>query len=361
VLPNDRGARDAQHHKERVHRQIADHVKRNVGKEDVITGGGKIKVPVRGQKQYRFILDRGEDGGAGGPGDGPGGGAGQDAGEEMYEVWLDQTEVEELLFAELDLPRLRPKRDADPDANQYRFDTFARKGPLLDKKATIRRALSRSAQQGKPGLEGLEKDDLRYISYREHPLPKTKAVVFLCMDVSGSMGDHEKRLARLFFFWITRFLRSKYDTFEVKFIAHTTEAHEVTEHQFFNRVESGGTTASSAYQLVKEMQEQRYPEADWNVYVLHASDGDNWQHDNEEVRSLIEDLLKVCALVGYLEIRHPSPGMWGTIMPTIGDHLGEHAAGLGPNFAFALVADDAGIWPAIKEFFGRTDDVESYV
>ena len=361
ILPNNRGERDSAHHKARVRQQITEHLKKNVGKEDIITGHGKVKVPVRGNKQYKFILHRPKDGDGSGDGPGRGPGAGQEPGEELYEVWLDMDEVEETLFSELDLPRLKPKREADPDANQYRFDTYAKKGPLLDKKATLRQILTRNAAQGHSTDDAtVEKDDLRYVSYREHPLPKTKAVVFLCMDVSGSMGTHEKQLARLFFFWIVRFLRRRYDTVDVRFVAHHTEAREVTEHEFFNRVESGGTTASSAYKFVQDMQRDRYPEADWNVYVLHASDGENWGLDNELVRKLIVQLCDVCQLVGYLEIGSGTQNMFGGWTPnTIGKHLTTHGEGMPPEFAAATVSNSAGIWPAIKVFFGR-DDVESY-
>lgn len=353
-LPNGRGEQDARNYKQRVNRQIKEHLKKNVGGEDIITGDGKVRVPVKGNKEYRFILDRGD----GGEGQGPGGGAGDDIGTEEYEVWLDMAEVEEYLFAELDLPRLKPKKEIDTEVSDYKFDTIAKKGPITDKKATLRRNLLRNAQQGQAKVGDFNKDDLRYTSFTEKPRPKSKAVVMLMMDVSGSMGTDEKRIARLFFYWITRFLRFKYDTVDVIFISHTTEAKEVNENQFFNRVESGGTMVSSAYQLALDIQRRRYPESDWNIYVLHASDGDNWQMDNQKTFDLVATLCNICSLVGYLEIRNrPSMGAaWKTLSQSFAKNRDE----LGEEFVFDEVSDDKGIWASIKKFFAK-DGVEDAV
>jgi uncharacterized sporulation protein YeaH/YhbH (DUF444 family) len=355
-LPTRRGEADAQNHKQRVRKQLVKRLKEQIGEQDIITGEGKVRIPVKGTKRYRFIFDRGPKGN--GPGSGP---AGTQPGEEMYEVWLDMEEVEAMLFQELDLPRLKPKKLSETDTTDYRFDTHAVKGPQIDKKTTIRRNMVRNSIQKKETYIGdFEKDDLRYISYRDKPAPKSKAVVFLLMDVSGSMGTDEKRIARLFFYWIVKFLRHRYNMVDIRFIAHTAEAQEVNEHQFFNRVESGGTIVSSAYKLADEMQQRYYPENEWNIYVLHASDGDNWQLDNEEVFSLIKKIGRVASLIGYIEIRTHSNAVWGGIKwSTLMDDLGERKAELGEEFMYTRVKGDEDIWPAIKHFF-KKEDVESY-
>jgi len=360
-LPSRRGEADAQNYKQKVRRQITEHLRKKIGGEDIITGDGKVKVPVKGTKRYRFILDRGQSG----EGQGQGGAKpGQEPGEEEYEVWLDMEEVEQMLFAELDLPRLKPKREVDAETADYTFDTLAIKGPQVDKKATLRRNLLRNAAGGTPGVGGFDKDDLRFISYRDKPTPKSKAAVFLMMDVSGSMGDFHKRIARLFFYWTVRFLRNRYDTVEVRFIAHTTEAREVSEHDFFNRKESGGTKVSSAYRLAQELQAQRYPSEDWNVYVLHASDGDNWQLDNDECFQAISELCKRSSLVGYLEIKEAQRTMWGAMYgggaSTLMSDLGERREQLGEEFMLTAVSNEKEIWPALKHFFAK-DDVETHV
>jgi sporulation protein YhbH len=352
-LPSRRGEADAQNYKQRVKKQIQEHLKDKIGGEDIITGEGKLRVPIKGNKRYRFILDRGKKGD--GEGNGPGRGrAGNEPGEEEYEVWLDMEEVEQMLFGELDLPRLKPKQEADIHSSEYKFDTYALKGPQIDKKATLKRILERNAIQGKPGVHDIEKDDLRYISYREKPMPKSKAVVFLMMDVSGSMGDFHKQIARLFFYWTVRFLRFRYDTVEVRFISHTTEAKEVSEHEFFGRVESGGTMVSSAYKLAKELQHRHFPVDDWNIYVLHASDGDNWALDNEDTFQAIKDLCKVCSLVGYLEIKQSHSNlMWANSQSKLFEVLGERAKELGEVFMVRRVSDAKQIWPALRHFFAK--------
>lgn len=360
-LPSGRGERDSQHHKDRVRRQITDHLKNNIGGEDIITGDGKIKVPVKGSKQFQFIYDRGK---KGSPGDGnqPGPGEpGTEPGAEDYEVWLDMAEVEEILFTELELPRLKPKKESDAEVSDIRWDSHAVKGPQIDKKATMRRNMLRTQITGE---DDISNDDLRYISYHEKPRPKSKAVVFMAMDVSGSMGQHEKQLARLFFYWTVKFLRFRYDTVDVRFISHTADAKEVNENEFFSRVESGGTKVSSAYRLIEKMQRDMYPPSDWNVYVLHASDGDNWELDNKEVHESITRLCKVCSLVGYLEIGHEKGSLWAawgttyeskTLKKTL-----EKMGSPGPEFMMAKVYESRDIWGAIKLFFSR-DDVETSI
>jgi len=356
-FPSRRGEHDLQHFKERVRKQIVEHLRKKIGQEDIITGGDRIRVPVKGTKQYRFILDRKlkKDKGAG-QGTGPGGG-GDDPGVEEYEVWLDMNEVEELLFQELELPRLRPKNE-EVEVTKYQFDSYAVKGPQIDKKATLKRNLLRNAAQGNPGLRDFKKDDLRYISWHEKVQKKSKAVVFLCMDVSGSMGAMHKQIARLFFYWVVKFLRTRYTSVEVKFISHTTEAKEVTEHEFFNRTESGGTMVSSAYKLAYEMYRRHYPESEWNIYVFHASDGDNWTLDNEECFQAIKKLCQISSLVGYLEIRAGHQN-WIGLLKTLRDSLVDRQSEL-QNFMVVVVRNEKDIWNAIKTFFAK-ENVESAV
>lgn len=346
-LPNGRGEKDAHHYKNRVRRQIRDHLKGNVGKENIITGDGKIKVPVKGTKQYRFILDRGK-----GQGQGQGG-AGTEPGTEDYEVWLDMSEVEDMLFSELDLPRLKPKKETDAETSQYRFNTIARKGPQVDKRTTLRRNIQRNAVMGEPKVGDFINDDIRYISYSEKPVPKSNAAVMAMMDVSGSMQDFEKQISRLFFYWIVQFLRHKYDRVEIVFIAHTTEAREVTEDQFFNRIESGGTAVSSAYLLAQKIQAERYPESEWNVYVIHASDGDNWAYDNEKTLDAVKELCKVCSLVAYLEIKEPRYNPYNMGYTTLYDTFSNWAAVAPEEFMMYRVQGDNQIWEAIKHFFAK--------
>jgi sporulation protein YhbH len=366
-LPHDSGRRDALHHRERLRKKITEQLKKRIGEEDIIAAGPEktVRVPIKGTKRWQFILDRGQGQGVGqgdgqpgdvlGPAGPPGRGEpGTEPGEELYEVWLDMDDVEQMLFSELELPRLKPKAAADAEAAETIYNDIARKGPQLDKKATLRENLLRNAKQGAVQLGGIDKPDLRYLSYRELPKPWHKAVIFLAMDVSGSMDATRKRMARLLFYWCVQFLRRRYQQTEIVFIAHTTAAREVSEHEFFNRVESGGTKVSSAFELVSEIQRARYPVDDWNVYVLHVSDGDNFTVDNQRTLDLVRQLTRVCSLVGYLEV---DPHRRGAHQ--LSSFYAAEASDL-EGFVFAEAQDDRELWPALKKFFAK-DGVEAAV
>jgi uncharacterized sporulation protein YeaH/YhbH (DUF444 family) len=168
------------------------------------------------------------------------------------------------------------------------------------------------------------------------------------------MGTKRKRMARLFFYWCVQFLRRRYDEAQVVFVGHTTEAWELAESEFFGRVESGGTKVSSAYELVARIQRERFPAHEWNAYVLHTSDGDNFTADNAPTLELITRLAADCSLVGYLEVDasvysggHRLSGFF------------EREAGDVPGFVWATAGDDRELWPALKRFFARDDVVEA--
>lgn len=364
-VPSDRGRRDAEHHRERLRREIAESLRERIGEEDIIAAGPekRVRVPIRSRKRYQFIYDRGAAGGVGQgdgrpgdsfgpPGDAAGSGeAGTEPGEELYEVWLDMAEVEEALFGQLGLPRLKPKRTVAAPTSDIRFDSLGRKGKLLAKKASLRENLLRNARQGHLELGDIVEDDLRYVTYREAPRPTTQAVVFCMMDVSGSIGASEKRISRLFYYWAVRFLRTRYAHVEIVFLAHTTEAFELGEEQFFGRQPSGGTLVSSVYSLAREISRQRFPASDWNIYLLHSSDGDNLASDNQRTFELIREALADASLVGYLEIAG-SPGS-----KRLSEILEAEAI---PGLVVCRAQNERDLWPALRQLFAR-DDVEELV
>ncbi|HEY4279719.1 MAG TPA: DUF444 family protein, partial [Conexibacter sp.] len=355
----------AMHHRDRVRRKIVEQLKQRIGEEDIVAAGPdkRLRIPVRGTRQWRFIFDRGGAEGVGQgdgePGDemGPAGRgqgeglAGTEPGEEVYEVVLDMREVEELLFAELALPRLKRKQGGDIEQTEVVYDDIARNGPMVDKKATLRANLARNALRGQVRVGDVDRDDLRYVSYREQSKPLYRAVVFCVMDISASMSTERKRMARLFFYWCVQFLRARHQQTEIVFVGHTTEAWELGEHEFFGRVESGGTRVSSAYELVDEIQADRFPAQDWNVYVLHTSDGDNFTPDNHRTLDLIARLARRCSLIGYLEVDSS-----GASPSKLSSFFAREAVGI-PGFVSATAMDDRELWPALKEFFAA-DAVE---
>jgi hypothetical protein len=154
-------------------------------------------------------------------------------------------------------------------------------------------------------------------------------------------------MARLLFYWCVQFLRRRYQQTELVFIAHTTDAREVTEHEFFSRVESGGTRVSSAFEAVTRIQRERYPTEDWNIYVLHVSDGDNFTADNQRTLELVRQLTRICSLVGYLEVNPDGGGPY-----QLSAFYDREAQGV-DGFVFAEAQDDRQLWPALKRFFAK--------
>ncbi len=129
--------------------------------------------------------------------------------------------------------------------------------------------------------------DLRYSNRIKVPKPASQAVMFCIMDVSGSMDEARKDMAKRFFILLYLFLTRAYEKIEVVFIRHHTSATEVDEHDFFHSRESGGTVVSSALHLLNKILRERYPGSDWNAYVAQASDGDNWDSDSITCHELL--------------------------------------------------------------------------
>jgi sporulation protein YhbH len=175
-------------------------------------------------------------------------------------------------------------------------------------------------------------------------------VVIAMMDVSGSMGEFEKYIARSFYFWMVRFLRTKYNNVEIVFISHHTEAKIVTEEEFFTKGESGGTRVSSAYQLAMDVINNRYPPTDWNIYPFHFSDGDNMFSDNRQCVELVKQLLSKCNLFGYGQIKqgwYPA----GTLMSVYSQEI-DH-----DKFVAVTIEDKEDVYPALRKFFAIRDPV----
>ena len=227
-----------------------------------------IKIPIRSLDEYkiRYNHDKSKhvgqgdgdsqvgdvvasDKGQAKGGQGQGKQAGDQPGQDYTEAEVSIAEIEEALFKELELPNLERKDQADTTTEKIEFNDIRKKGLIgnIDKKRTILTAVKRNAIKGKAEITPFHNDDLRFKTWNEVQKPESKAVVLAMMDTSASMGNFEKFIARSFFFWMTKFLRSKYETVEIEFIAHHTEAKVVTEDDFFTKGESGGTICSSAY------------------------------------------------------------------------------------------------------------------
>jgi hypothetical protein len=191
----------------------------------------------------------------------------------------------------------------------------------------------------------LDPFDLRYRNRVKVPLPVSKAVMFCLMDVSGSMNEARKDLAKRFFILLYLFLMRHYEKTEVVFIRHHTQAAEVTEDEFFHSMESGGTVVSSALTLMHQVIQERYDPSEWNIYGAQASDGDNWLQDSAKCRALLVDkLLPVSRYFAYLQVAEESQNLWEEYAQVRESH---------PNFAMQKVTEASAIYPVFRELFKK--------
>ena len=368
-----KGPIDQARHNERVKEAIKDSLGEIVSQESIITSDGKkiVKVPIRSLDLPRFRFDRGrknhagqgqggskvgdvvgqEPGGQRGQGPGKGKQAGDVPGIDYYEAEITVDELAALVFEDLGLPFLKPKGHAVVESDDVRFDEVRKTGPMsnLDKRRTIRQNLMRNARAGRRGFGGIQNDDLRFKTWERHIREESNAVVIAMRDVSGSMGEFEKYITRSFYFWMVRFLRTRYRQVQIVFITHHTEAKEVDEETFFNLGESGGTKVSSAYQLALEIANERYPASEWNTYPFHFSDGDNWgEVDNQRCLDLVKALLARSNAFGYGEIQEGGRRSPSTLMSAFGGIRD-------PHFIGVTIARKEDVYPALKQFFSTRD------
>jgi sporulation protein YhbH len=371
-----KGVIDQDRHKERIKDAIRKNLGSIVSNESIILSNGRrtVKVPMRSLDEYKFRYDYrkrkhvGQGDGhtkvgdvigredASGQGQGTGQ-AGENPGQEYYDAEIDIDEIAALIFEDLHLPFLEEKARQAVQSKTTKFTEIRRTGQLsnLDKRRTLLENLKRHAREGRgPKLGEFRKEDLRFKSWEEDVRYESNAVVLALMDVSGSMGEFKKYIARSFFFWMVRFLRTKYDQVKIVFISHHTEAKEVSEEAFFTQGESGGTVVSSAYKLAIDIIAERFPPSDWNIYPFHFSDGDNYYSDNEEAVRLADQLIDTCNLFGYGEIGEEGAGSYrrssGALLSIFNDRL-KHK----DRFIGVRIDDKEDVYPALKQFFGKRE------
>jgi sporulation protein YhbH len=278
---------------------------------------------------------------------------------DYYEAEVEIDEIAKLIFEDLELPYLEEKSKQAIHSRQLRFGEVRKTGilPHLDKRRTLLENMKRMAKEtGRARIGPLHKEDLRFKSWDEEIRYETNAVVIAMMDVSGSMGEFKKYIARSFYFWMVRFLRTKYDNVKVVFITHHTEAKEVTEEQFFTQGESGGTVVSSAYRLALEIIRQRFDPREWNIYPFHFSDGDNYYSDNDEAVRLADELIATCNLFGYGEIGEEEYAGYrrsgGALLSIFNERLTHK-----DRFVGVRIDRKEDVYPALKAFFGRRGEM----
>ena len=377
---SDRAAGDRLRHRQKVRQSIRENIADIVAEESIIGKDGEriIKVPIRGIKEYRFVYGENAPGIAQGDantqpgqvvgkakGEGPGDPdkAGNQPGIDYYETDVTLDELIDIMFEDLELPDLERKKLREIAAQR----TSRRKGyryaglrVRLDKRRTVKAKVKRRLATRHTG-EHFPDDRERFpfhdedLTYR-HMVPDTKnesnAVVVCIMDTSGSMDTMKKYLARSFFFMLYQFIRTKYRKVEIVFIAHHTEAHEVTEDEFFHKGESGGTFISSGYDKALEIISARYHPSLWNVYAFHCSDGDNFDSDNPTALRLAKELCDVCNLVGYGEIKPLGSRYYESSMLNIFRRIEAD------NFQTVLIERKEDIWPSFKAFLAKDRVIE---
>jgi uncharacterized sporulation protein YeaH/YhbH (DUF444 family) len=194
----------------------------------------------------------------------------------------------------------------------------------------------------------LDPFDLRYRHRVREPVPNSQAVMFCLMDVSGSMDEARKDLAKRFFILLYLFLSKHYQHTEVVFIRHHTQAAEVPEDEFFHATESGGTVVSSALTLMHEIIRERYLGAAWNIYGAQASDGDNWQQDSLKCRELLESrLLPLVRYFAYVQVADEDQNLWEEYSRVRQAH---------PHFAMQKIVSPQQIFPVFRDLFRKASE-----
>jgi uncharacterized protein len=389
---SDRSAGDRARHRLKVRESIRENIADIIAEESII---GKnrdkvIKVPIRGIREYKFVYGDNAPGVGQGTGDSeagqvvgkakqPGRGgedkAGDQAGSDYYETDVTLEELIDIMFEDLELPDLERKALRQIEA----FRLSKRKGyrqvgirVRLDKRRTVRERMKRKlasrrhraraeaallaaggaaptetvAPSSRPRFP-FHDDDLVYRHVVTEMKKESNAVVMCVMDTSGSMDTMKKYLARSFFFLLYQFICTKYRNVEIVFIAHHTEANEVTEDEFFHKGESGGTFISSGYTKALEIVQARYHPSLWNIYAFHCSDGDNFDSDNPAALRGAKDLADVCNLFGYGEIKPLGSRYYESSMLNIFRRLDAD------NFQTVLIERKEDIWPSFKAFLAK--------
>jgi len=198
----------------------------------------------------------------------------------------------------------------------------------------------------------IDEFDLRYNNHVDMPKPTTQAVMFCVMDVSGSMDQHKKDIAKRFFILLYLFLTRNYEKIELVFISHHTTAREVTEEEFFYSRETGGTVVSSALTLMHDIATARYSTSDWNIYVAQASDGDNWYDDSPYCKEILaEKIMPLVQYYSYVEITPDShQSLW---------HEYKNIEETFENFAMEKIENITDIYPVLRELFKKREDIKA--
>jgi uncharacterized protein len=404
--PNNKSLENRQRFLRRAKALIQGAVKKSSEGRDIkdVLDGGEISIPIEGLREPRFhreggtrdlvvpgnkkfvagdILPRSNE--ASGKSSEPGEGDGDDA----FRFELSRDEFVDLFLDDLELPDLAKRKLTDTVSEGLRRAGYTNSGSPANIAITktMRLATARRVALGRPRsaaidqieaaladcneaqraeldlqLEALKAKarripfidpiDIRYRRFETTPKPIAQAVMFCLMDVSGSMSEHMKDLAKRFYMLLYVFLKRRYRYVEIVFIRHTDHAEEVDEQTFFHDPASGGTLVSSALQAMHDIVRERFRPADWNIYAAQASDGDNSYADSELTgRLLTELILPITQFFAYLEVGDASGA--GEDSTSSLWRLYQDLRTAGASLSMRKVHDRSEIFPVFHELFGR--------
>lgn len=370
-----RGARDWLRHNEKVREGVKDNLANLIAGPDLITGpqDKTVQVPVRMLEHARFRLtdasnepqsSTGQGSGKPGdvlrqmppmPGDTEGQGDNND-GEVRLLMELKVDDIMDWLWDEMKLPDLQPKRKTIIEDQEYVREGWDKHGARarLDRRRTVKEAIKRRAIQ--PDAAPFTNEDLRFRQLVHRKKPATNAVVLFALDVSASMTEAERKLAKTFFFFALQGIRRKYAQVETRFIAHTTHAWEFSENEFFQVTGTGGTGASTAFNLAINLLETEYPPSQYNIYLFYASDGENFTEDRLAATEALTKILSMVNYAGYVETTPGSLRTTETEMKMICTALEQTGLPIGT----CVLGQSEDVWKAIRKFFvQQTESAEA--
>lgn len=405
--PRDKTLRNRQKFIQRSREEVKRAVKESIDKNniaDIVNNKAKVRVKGTSEPTFRhnhktgdkryvmpgnkdFVVgDRQdkppEDGGQGGTK----GGLGES--EDDFDFILNKDEYLDFIFEDLELPDLVKKQVKDVTKTESKRSGFTNTGnpSNLDVVRSLKNSMGRRIGLGRPkdeeiatlerqldetddqdlinelrikleallsrrrGIPWLDPVDVRYRNFVQQPKPTTQCVMICVMDVSASMGQREKDIAKRFFFLLHLFLNRKYQRVDIVFVRHHESAKEVDEEEFFNSRESGGTVVSSGLELTHKIISDRYPVNDWNIYVAQVGDGDNYGNDLIPTKEALTKLLPLVQYFAYVEIGRTfmhdlmNTDLWDTYEPFAEEY--KHLA-----MRTLLQIDD--IWKVFKGLFSK--------
>jgi uncharacterized protein len=411
--PSNKSLENRQRFLRRAKARIQGAVKKSSAGRDIkdVLEGGEVSMPLEGMNEPRFyreggtrdlvlpgnkkfvegdILPRSDNAG------GKASESGQGEGEDAFRFVLSRDEFVDLFLDDLELPDLAKRNFAGIETEGLRRAGYATSGspanisivrtsrlatarrvalrrPRSETIAQLEAVLAECHDERRPellaALEALKSRhrripfidpiDIRYRRFETTPKPVAQAVMFCLMDVSGSMSEQMKDLAKRFYMLLYVFLTRRYRYVEIVFIRHTDRAEEVDEDTFFHDPASGGTLVSSAFEAMHEIVRTRYRPADWNIYAAQASDGDNPYSDAEVTDRLLSDLiLPVTRFFAYLEVGEPGASTARESESSLWT-LYQRLRSKGARLSMRRVRSRSEIFPVFHELFHRSNKRES--